>query len=60
METVTTAILDKFPNLRQYKIWVVLFVAIFGFLGGLGFITNVRITSITVIIGFNEENYFLL
>uniref|UniRef100_A0A336L6B9 Transporter n=2 Tax=Culicoides sonorensis TaxID=179676 RepID=A0A336L6B9_CULSO len=40
METVTTAILDKFPNLRHRKIWVVLFVAIFGYLGGLGFTTN--------------------
>ncbi|TDG43311.1 hypothetical protein AWZ03_010283 [Drosophila navojoa] len=40
METVTTAILDKFPNLRQYKTWVVLFVAIFGYTGGLGFTTN--------------------
>lgn len=41
METVTTAILDKFPNLRQYKTWVVLFVGVFGYLGGLGFTTNV-------------------
>lgn len=41
METVTTAILDKFPMLRQYKIWVVLSVAIFGYVGGLGFTTNV-------------------
>ncbi|KAL7735826.1 hypothetical protein ACLKA6_017828 [Drosophila palustris] len=40
METVTTAILDKFPNLRQYKTWVVLFVGIFGYVGGLGFTTN--------------------
>ncbi|EDW77126.2 uncharacterized protein Dwil_GK22198, partial [Drosophila willistoni] len=40
METVTTAILDKFPNLRQCKIWVVLAVAIFGYIGGLGFTTN--------------------
>lgn len=43
METVTTAILDKFPNLRQYKTWVVLFVGIFGYIGGLGFTTNVSI-----------------
>lgn len=41
METVTTAILDKFPNLRQFKVWVVLSVAVFGYLGGLGFTTNV-------------------
>lgn len=41
METVTTAILDKFPNLRHRKIWVVLSVAVFGYLGGLGFTTNV-------------------
>ncbi|EDW31301.1 GL11035 [Drosophila persimilis] len=40
METVTTAILDKFPNLRHSKIWVVLSVAIFGYIGGLGFTTN--------------------
>lgn len=41
METVTTAILDKFPNLRPNKVWVVLFVAVFGYIGGLCFITNV-------------------
>ncbi|CAD7087923.1 unnamed protein product [Hermetia illucens] len=40
METVTTAILDKFPALRQYKFWVVLAVSIFGYVGGLGFTTN--------------------
>lgn len=43
METVTTAILDKFPNLRQYKVWIVLCVAIFGYIGGLIFTTNVRL-----------------
>lgn len=42
METVTTAILDKFPNLRPYKGWVVLFVAVVGYIGGLCFITNVK------------------
>lgn len=42
METVTTAILDKFPNFRQKKVWVVLTVAVFGYLGGLIFTTNVR------------------
>ncbi|GFG33307.1 hypothetical protein Cfor_09972, partial [Coptotermes formosanus] len=40
METVTTAILDRFPNLRDYKIWVVLIVAVFGYFGGLIFTTN--------------------
>ncbi|XP_013135255.1 PREDICTED: sodium- and chloride-dependent glycine transporter 1-like isoform X2 [Papilio polytes] len=40
METVTTAILDRFPNFRQKKGWVVLSVAIFGYLGGLIFTTN--------------------
>lgn len=43
METVTTAILDKFPNLRQYKTWVVFSVAIVGYIGGLGFTTRVII-----------------
>lgn len=45
METVTTAILDKFPNLRQFKVWIVLSVAIFGYIGGLIFTTNVRWTT---------------
>ncbi|CAB3224940.1 unnamed protein product [Arctia plantaginis] len=40
METVTTAILDRFPNYRQKKVWVVFFVAVFGYLGGLIFTTN--------------------
>lgn len=42
METVTTAILDRFPDLREKKIWVVLAVAIFGYFGGLIFTTNVN------------------
>lgn len=49
METVTTAILDKFPMLRQYKIWVVLSVAIFGYVGGLGFTTNVSSKGMVVL-----------
>ncbi|XP_045492639.1 sodium- and chloride-dependent glycine transporter 1-like isoform X2 [Colias croceus] len=40
METVTTAILDRFPNFRERKVWVVLTVAVFGYLGGLIFTTN--------------------
>ncbi|XP_012547426.2 sodium- and chloride-dependent glycine transporter 1 [Bombyx mandarina] len=40
METVTTAILDRFPNFRQKKGWVVFIVAVFGYLGGLIFTTN--------------------
>ncbi|KOB75526.1 Transporter [Operophtera brumata] len=40
METVTTAILDRFPNFRQKKVWVVFTVAVFGYLGGLIFTTN--------------------
>ncbi|XP_071445592.1 sodium- and chloride-dependent glycine transporter 1-like [Hetaerina americana] len=40
METVTTAILDRFPNLREKKVWVVLVVAILGYFGGLIFTTN--------------------
>ncbi|XP_034825272.1 sodium- and chloride-dependent glycine transporter 1-like isoform X2 [Maniola hyperantus] len=40
METVTTAILDRFPNFRQKKVWVVLTVAVFGYFGGLIFTTN--------------------
>jgi len=53
METVTTAILDRFPNLRDYKIWVVLIVAVFGYFGGLIFTTNVSyITFLTLILEF--------
>ncbi|KAK7487836.1 hypothetical protein BaRGS_00020883 [Batillaria attramentaria] len=35
LETVMTAVQDTFPHLRQKKTWVVLFVCIGGFLGGL-------------------------
>lgn len=41
METVTTAILDGIPLLRNYKIWVVFGVSVFGYAGGLIFTTNV-------------------
>ncbi|XP_061706021.1 sodium- and chloride-dependent glycine transporter 1-like [Cydia pomonella] len=40
METVTTAILDRFPKWRQMKVRVVLAVSVFGYLGGLIFTTN--------------------
>ncbi|XP_068993368.1 sodium- and chloride-dependent glycine transporter 1 isoform X1 [Neodiprion pinetum] len=40
METVTTAILDGVPALRNYKFWVVLGAAILGYAGGLIFTTN--------------------
>jgi len=41
METVTTAILDGIPSLRNYKVWVVLGAAIVGYAGGVIFTTNV-------------------
>uniref|UniRef100_T1J119 Transporter n=1 Tax=Strigamia maritima TaxID=126957 RepID=T1J119_STRMM len=40
METVTTAILDRFPLLRDWKTWIVLFTSFFGYFGGLIFTTN--------------------
>ncbi|KAK0162879.1 hypothetical protein PV327_006618 [Microctonus hyperodae] len=40
METVTTAILDGIPALRNFKVWVVLGVSIFGYAGGIIFTTN--------------------
>ncbi|GAB6030012.1 hypothetical protein CHUAL_005703 [Chamberlinius hualienensis] len=40
METVTTAILDRFPALRERKLMVVLLVTLFGYVGGLIFCTN--------------------
>ncbi|XP_034942351.1 sodium- and chloride-dependent glycine transporter 1 [Chelonus insularis] len=40
METVTTAILDGIPALRNFKIWIVLGVSIFGYIGGIIFTTN--------------------
>lgn len=41
METVITAILDGIPALRNYKIWVVLGIAVIGYVGGVIFTTNV-------------------
>lgn len=52
METVTTAILDRFPNFRQKKVWVVFTVAVFGYLGGLIFTTNV--STCLSILAYNE------
>lgn len=54
METVTTAIFDRFPTLRQFKIWVVLLVALFGYVGGLGFTTNVSMMTSIQRFGFSE------
>ncbi|XP_035217234.1 sodium-dependent proline transporter-like isoform X2 [Stegodyphus dumicola] len=40
LETVTTAILDHFPALREKKTWVVFFLSILGYTGGIIFTTN--------------------
>ncbi|PRD31497.1 UNVERIFIED_CONTAM: Slc6a5, partial [Trichonephila clavipes] len=42
LETVTTAILDRFPSLREKKTWVVFFLSILGYSGGIIFTTNVN------------------
>jgi len=44
METVTTAILDGIPSLRNYKVWVALGAAVVGYAGGIIFTTNVSRT----------------
>ena len=51
METVVTAILDTFPKLRRHKTKVYIGVALFGFIGGLGFITNVRKNILSIELG---------
>jgi solute carrier family 6 amino acid transporter-like protein 5/7/9/14 len=43
METVTTAILDRFPHLREKKAWIVLLLCAIGFAGGLAICTRVRL-----------------
>ncbi|XP_014666308.1 PREDICTED: sodium- and chloride-dependent glycine transporter 2-like [Priapulus caudatus] len=40
LETVTTAILDTWPHLRERKTWVVFFCCVTGFIGGLIFCTQ--------------------
>ncbi|ELU05176.1 hypothetical protein CAPTEDRAFT_140539 [Capitella teleta] len=40
LETVTTAILDRFPWLRQKKPWVVLAMCVLGYIGGLSICTR--------------------
>lgn len=40
LETVITAILDRFPVLRERKIWIVLLMCVLGYFGGLIFTTN--------------------
>ena len=52
METVTTAILDAFPALRNYKLWVVLAAAVFGYAGGIIFTTNVSLYSMLYTVFF--------
>lgn len=52
METVTTAILDAFPALRNYKLWVVLAAAVFGYAGGIIFTTNVSLHSMLYTVFF--------
>ena len=47
LETVMTAVQDTFPHLRQKKTWVVLFVCLSGFLGGLIICTQVRMMVVT-------------
>lgn len=40
LETVSTAIFDRFPNLREKKTLVVLAISVFGYFGGLIFTTR--------------------
>lgn len=49
METVTTAILDGIPSLRNYKIWVVLGAAVVGYAGGIIFTTNVSYEKLSFV-----------
>lgn len=60
METVTTAILDAFPALRNYKLWVVLAAAVFGYAGGIIFTTNVSLQKrkIVLYILFPNNYYY--
>jgi len=56
METVTTAILDGIPSLRNFKVWVVLGAAVVGYAGGVIFTTNVsheRLSFIDIELIFN-------
>lgn len=63
METITTAILDGVPSLRNYKIWVVLGAAIVGYAGGVIFTTNVshkRLSFVDTELTFNYYNRLFL
>ncbi|CAH1787244.1 unnamed protein product [Owenia fusiformis] len=40
LETVTTALLDKFPDYRERKTWIVLAMCTLGYIGGLTICTN--------------------
>lgn len=63
METITTAILDGVPSLRNYKIWVVLGAAIVGYAGGVIFTTNVshkRLSFVDTELTFNCYNRLFL
>lgn len=60
METVTTAILDGLPTLRNYKIWVVLGAAVIGYAGGVVFTTNASyILNLKRNINSHQFNVFL-
>lgn len=62
METVTTAILDAFPALRNYKLWVVLAAAVFGYAGGIIFTTNVSLQKrkiVLYILFLNNYYYYI-
>ncbi|GFY49748.1 sodium- and chloride-dependent glycine transporter 2 [Trichonephila inaurata madagascariensis] len=48
LETVTTAILDRFPTLREKKTWVVFFLSILGYSGGIIFTTNAGVYWLTL------------
>lgn len=54
METVTTAILDGIPAMRNYKIWVVLGVSVIGYAGGIIFTTNVSFVQF-LFFGYRKE-----
>lgn len=43
IETISTALMDRFPHLRAYKFWVVLVMCITGYCAGLPLCTRVLI-----------------
>jgi len=60
LETCMTAVQDTLPSLREKKTYVVLFVSILGFLGGLAVTCNVSLLKHRLLVIWDFDGHLIV